>query len=40
MHASHSISVNYLAMSAYYGSISAYFYVTLKHSEAALTYPS
>jgi len=27
-------------MSACYGNISAYFYVTLKHSEAALTYPS
>ena len=39
-HCSHSISVNYLATSRYYGYISAYFHVMTKQFEATLTYLS
>jgi len=35
-HGNHSNSVNYLAMSAKYGNISAYFHKTTKHFEALI----
>jgi len=35
-HGNHSNSVDYLAMSAKYGNISAYFHITTKHFEALI----